>query len=471
VGLDSPVMTTSDRRLPRPRPGGGPTRDGEHDVVAVQRHTVRTLVLTQALGGIGLSAAIAVAALLAKDVSGSDALAGLAQTGQVVGAALIAALLASYMSRHGRRPGLALGYLLGGLGAAVCILAGALRLFPLLLVGTVLLGATTAANNQSRYAATDLAQPARRARDLSTVVWATTLGSVIGPNLAGPGGVVATWLHLPPRTGPFLFCTAAMLVTAGVMWLRLRPDPLVVSRLRPPSAHEGDVVEGAVQDAAVADTPSGDVVAPVDGPAPVARLGAWRLIRRSPLVLAATVGMALTHAVMVSVMVMTPIHMDHGHASLEVIGLVISVHVLGMFALSPLVGMAVDRFGSPPVIAAGGIVLLCALLLAGGSPAGSSLTLGVGLFLLGLGWSLGTVASSTLLTAATPRDRRPEVQGLSDMTTGFTAAAGGAVAGVVLGMAGFGWLNAGASVLAFGVIVVAVVAGRHTAGMSRTTLS
>jgi MFS family permease len=440
------------------------------DAVAVQRHTVRTLVATQALGGIGLSAAIAVAALLAKDVSGSEALAGLAQTTQVLGAAVIAALLASFMSRHGRRPGLTVGYLLGGLGAAVCVVSGALRLFPLLLVGTVLLGGTTAANNQSRYAATDLAQPAHRGRDLSTVVWATTLGSVIGPNLAGPGGVVATWLHLPPRTGSFVLCTAAMLVTAGVMWLRLRPDPLLVSRLQPPAAHVDDVVE---EPSPRDSPPSADLVPPLAGRPHAARLsgrvarqGAWRLIRTSPLVLAAAIGMALTHAVMVSVMVMTPIHMDHGNASLEVIGLVISVHVLGMFAFSPLVGMAVDRFGSPPVLAAGGMVLLCALLLAGGSSPGSSVTLGLGLFLLGLGWSLGTVASSTLLTAATPRARRPEVQGLADMTTGFTAAAGGAAAGVVLGVVGFGWLNAGASVLAFGVLLVALVAGRHTARAS-----
>jgi len=460
-------MGTRDGRPQRRPPAGGALpREGRHDVVAVQRHSVRTLVATQALGGVGLSSAIAVAALLALDVSGSETLAGLVQTAQVVGAAVIAAVLAAYMSRYGRRPGLALGYLLGALGAAVCVLAGALRSFPLLLAGAVLLGATTAANNQSRYAATDLAQPAHRARDLSTVVWATTIGSVIGPNLIGPGGAVATWAHLPPRTGPFLFGVVAMLIAAGVMWTRLRPDPLLVSRVQPPAAHAGDVA----QDPSPADRSPTAEAPGVGWLASAKPVGAWQLIRRSPLVLAAAVGMALTHAVMVSVMVMTPIHMDQGHASLEVIGLVISGHVLGMFAFSPVVGIMVDRLGSPPVLGAGGLVLLCALLLAGGSAPGSSVGLGVGLFLLGLGWSLGTVASSTLLTAATPRVRRPEVQGLSDMTTGFTAAAGGAVAGVVLGTAGFGWLNAGASVVALGVIAVAVVAGRHTARLSREAL-
>ena len=167
------------------------TADLAVELARAQRHTVRTLVTTQAIGGIGLSSAIAVAALLAKDVTGSESLSGFAQTAQVLGAAVSAALLAGYMARHGRRPGLTLGYLVGALGAGLCIVAGMVRSFPVLLVGAVLLGAVTAANQQSRYAATDLAVPARRGRDLSTVVWATTIGSVLGPNLTGPGGVVA----------------------------------------------------------------------------------------------------------------------------------------------------------------------------------------------------------------------------------------------------------------------------------------
>ncbi len=407
------------------------------DLVEAQRHTVRTLVVTQALGGIGLSSAIAMAALLAKDVSGSDELAGLAQTGQVLGAALVSAALAYYMARHGRRPGLTVGYLLGALGAGTCILAGVVRSFPVMLAGAVLLGAVTAANNQSRYAATDLAQPAHRGRALSTVVWATTIGSVLGPNLSGPGAAVAGWLHLPTKTGPFVFSVLTLLATAAVMAARLRPDPLILSRRSLGRDEPRDLVPRAASERS------------------------WTVIRRTPLVLAAAVGMALTHAVMVSVMVMTPIYMDHGGASLQLIGLVVSTHILGMFAFSPLVGMAVDRFGSIPVMAAGGLVLLAALVLAGLSAPGASIGLGAGLFLLGLGWSLGTVASSTLLTAATPAEHRPQVQGVVDMTTGFTAAAGGGVAGVVVGTLGYGWLSAGASVLAFGVVVVAVVAGRH----------
>ena len=409
------------------------------DLVAAQRHTVRTLVTTQAIGGLGLGAAIAVGALLAKDVTGSDGLSGLAQTAQTLGAAVVAAVLAAFMSRHGRRPGLTMGYLAGALGGGLCLTSGVVRSFPLLLVGMVLLGAVTATNLQSRYAATDLADPAHRGRDLSTVVWATTIGSVLGPNLSGPGGVVAQWLGLPELAGPFVFTIVALLAAAAVMAVLLRPDPLLLAR----SVGPHDDPAGAGTET-VPDRP-------------------WSVILHTPLVLAAALGMALSHAVMVSVMVMTPIHMDHGGASLEVIGLVISGHVLGMFAFSPLVGLMADRVGSPLVIGLGGLILLASLVLAGLSAPGATPGLGLGLFLLGLGWSFGSVGASTLLVAATPVRHRPRVQGTVDMLTGFTAAAGGAVAGVVVGTLGFGWLSAGAAVLAFGVVVVSVVAGRYAA--------
>ncbi|HEX3005824.1 MAG TPA: MFS transporter [Angustibacter sp.] len=427
---------------------GDPAVSASFEDVArrAQRRTLGTLVSTQALGGVGVSAAVSVNALLAKDVSGSESLAGLAQTSAVVGAAVVAAILARVMSRHGRRPGLTLGYLLGTAGAVLDIVAGTIRFFPLLLVGSALLGSATAANNQSRYAATDLSHPDHRGRHLSLVVWATTIGSVFGPNLAGPGGAVAGWIGVPAMTGPFIFSAVGMLLAAAVMTLRLRPDPLLLAR----SHREPVELHPAVDD-----------VPDVTGLAPAseaAAVRAWPVIRSSPRILAATAGMALSQATMVSVMVMTPIHMDHGHASLEIIGLVISVHILGMYAFSPLVGWLVDRLGSVPVLAAGGITLLASLALAGSSHPGASWTLGVGLFLLGLGWSLGAVAASTLLTAATPAEYRPQVQGTTDMIVGFTAAAGGAVAGLVVGWLGFGWLNAFAAVLAFGVVAAAQAA-------------
>lgn len=394
---------------------------------AVQRHVVRTLVGTQVLGGVGLSAGIAVGALLAEDVSGSAKFAGLGGTFQVLGAALIAIPMSRVMAAHGRRPGLVLGYALAAAGAVGLIASGVTRNFPLLLVASVLFGGATASISQSRFVAADLALPAHRARDLSIVVWATTVGSVIGPNLAGPSEPVAAALGLPVLTGPFLFSLLGLLLAIALIVLRLRPDPLVEARRR-----------------RVAD---GDDSGPAHG-------SVTRGLRVSAGIPAARLGMAtlaLGHAVMVSVMVMTPLHMAHGDAGLEVIGFVISIHILGMFAFSPLTGLAVDRFGGRAVAVLGSVVLSAATLLASTSPEGESVTLVAGLFLLGLGWSCTLVAGSTLLTAAVPAHERPGAQGASDLLMGLMAGAGGAVAGVVVDRASFEALALVA--LAFAVVI------------------
>jgi MFS family permease len=408
-----------------------------HRVQQVQRRTVRTLVVSQALGGLGISIGIAVAALLAEDVSGSEKLAGLPQTGQVLGAAIASWLLARIMGRSGRRVGLSVGYLLGSAGAALCVVAGVVRSFPLLLVAATLLGATTAANNQSRYAATDLARPDARARALSVVVWATTIGAVAGPNLTGSAGRAGRSLGLPVLTGPFLFALVGTLGAAAVIGGLLRPDPLLVAREA--ALDRGEAAHGRTS---------------------------WRRVvevaRTRPGVAAGTTALALAHAVMVAVMVMTPLHMHHGGATLEVIGVVISVHVLGMYALAPVVGWLADRLGRPLVLATGAVVLLLALLLSGTAPAGASYQIGVGLFLLGLGWSLCTVAASALLSESAPLDARTDVQGAADLVMGLTAAAAGGVAGVVVGSLGYAALNGFAALLVTGVATAAEYARRTT---------
>ncbi len=204
--------------------------DAHAETYAVQRHTLSTLVVTQVLGGLGVGSAISVNAMLAKDVSNNESMAGLAQTFAVLGTAMVTLLIAQVMDARGRRLGLSLGYVLGAAGTAISIAAGVLRTFPLLLLGALLLGSTSAANNQSRYAATDLSAPQHRGRDLSIVVWATTVGSVLGPNLSGPGKAVAAAVGLPPLTGAYLFSGVGMLAALVVMIVRLRPDPLLVAR-------------------------------------------------------------------------------------------------------------------------------------------------------------------------------------------------------------------------------------------------
>ena len=419
----------------------GGVRWPEQRIQEVQRRTLWTLVAAQGLGGLGITIGIAVAALLAEQISGSADLAGLAQTMQVLGAAIASFLLAHLMGKRGRRPGLTLGYLLGASGGGLCVLAGVIDSFATLLLGATLLGSTTAANNQSRYAATDLAKPHRRARALSLVVWATTIGAVAGPNLTGFAGGVADDIGLPRLTGPFLFGLVGMLASALVIGLFLRPDPLLVAR------------EAAL------DT----------GTPPAVLTGTkWSRVRevvRSRTQVAAGIAtLALAHAVMIAVMVMTPLHMHEGGAQLEIIGVVVSAHVLGMFAFAPVVGWAADRFGRVPVMMTGAFTLFASLALSGTSPAGASWQIGFGLFLLGLGWSLCTVAASTLLSESAPLDARTDVQGAADLVMGVVAAAAGAVAGLVMGSLGFTALNLFAALLVTGVVTATEFARRSGSG-------
>jgi MFS family permease len=404
------------------------------DVAAIQKRTLRTLVAAQAIGATGITIGIATASLLARDISGSEGQAGLAQTFQVLGAAVASFLLARLMSLRGRRIGLTTGYLLGATGAVLAVVAGVVDSMPLLLVGAVLLGATTAANSGARYAATDLAPDRHRARALSTVVWATTIGAVAGPNLSGPAGSLADRLDIPELTGPFALGSVAMLGAAVVVAVFLRPDPLLVAR----------AVAGH------------DIAAP-KGTSWGRAVGA---VRERPVLACAVGGLAGAHAAMVGVMVMTPLHMEHGGAELRVIGIVISVHVLGMFAFSPLVGLVADRAGRAIVLSAGGVVLLVSLALCARAPEGSSWQIFAGLFLLGLGWSIATVSASTMIADHAPLDARTDVQGSSDLVMNLTAAAAGGLAGVVVGEYGYPTLAVATGALALGVIAAGVLAGR-----------
>lgn len=226
-----------------------------------------------------------------------------------------------------------------------------------------------------------------------------------------------------------------LVLAAGWVWVRLRPDPLLLAQ----------------QTAGIT---------PASGPETRGR--SWgrfvAVVRDVPAVGAAVVAMACAHAAMVTVMIMTPLHMEHGGAHLDVIGFVISIHVLGMFAFSPLVGWAADRFGRSAVLVGGGLVLLVSLALCGLSPEGSSWQIFTGLFLLGLGWSCATVAASTVIADRTPIEARTDVQGTSDMAMALTAAGGGALAGVIVDALGYPALAAFAALLAGTV----VAAGRLT---------
>jgi MFS family permease len=418
------------------------------DRAAVQRRTLWVLSAGVALGGLGVTVGITVGGLLARDVAGSDAAAGLGQTASVLGAALVAVPLARVSDRRGRRVGLALGYGVAVLGALVVVVAAALPSLPLLLLGLLLFGASTSSGLQARYAAADLAAPEHRGRALSLVVWATTIGSVLGPNLAEPGNALGAALGLPDLGGAFVLSIAAFAVVVLGALLLLRPDPLLLARRL-----------------AVRTSPA--------GPPPRTRAAtALRAVWAAPGGRLGLTAVVVSHAVMVGLMVMTPVHMGPGHGSAEgttlrVIGLVISVHVAGMYLFAPVVGWLADRAGRAATVALGGVLLLLASVVAGTAPAGAAVQLGAGLFLLGLGWSCGLVAGSTLVTESVPAQLRPTAQGATDLLMGLGAAVAGVVGGPLLAVGGFGLVAAVSGVLVVPLAVVWAGARLAPAGQRR----
>ncbi|MFJ9850694.1 MFS transporter [Streptomyces sp. NPDC101150] len=420
-------------------------------VATVQRRTVRVLMSAQVVAGIGMGSMLSSGSLLVGRLTGSEAAAGLATTFITLGAALLGIPLAALSRSRGRRAGLGAGWLLGAAGSLLVLVAARLGWFPLVLVGMLLIGSATAANLQSRYAAADLAEDAHRARALSLVVWATTAGSVIGPNLSGPGEPVARALGLPEEAGTFVFSVGAFLIGWALISLLLRPDPLLLA-----AATARTAATARATPPALGRTTATSGAAPAPAASFPARLtAALRHVRAAPGARLGLVAVILGHASMVSVMTMTPIHLAHHGAELSVVGFTISLHIAGMYALSPLVGWLTDRIGRIRVILAGQVVLLCAVAVAG-TAGGSQGAVVTGLFLLGLGWSCASVAGSTLLTESTAAAHRSEVQGLADTLMNLAGAGGGALAGGIVALIGYGGLNATVVLLILPVIALAL---------------
>jgi MFS family permease len=413
---------------------GGLTEDRR---ARLQRRTVLALMLTQVVGGVGMGAMLAVGALIAQDLTGSDAWAGMATTMITLGAAVFALPLASLAARRGRRPGLALGWALGGAGGTVVIGATVMGSFVLFLAGMVLVGAGTATNLQARHAAADLSSERSRGRDLSIVVWATTVGAVVGPNLIGPSGRVAQLVGLPDLLGPALFTTAGFVLGALLTMALLRPDPLKTAT----------AAAAAAAHAAGAPSSTGGTALSVPG--------ALAVIARSPAALLAVVGIVASHTVMVAIMTMTPVHLSHHGAALTVIGLTISLHIAGMYALSPVVGWLTDRVGRVPVLLTGQAILLAAVAVAG-TAGHDEVLVATGLVLLGLGWSFGLVSGTALLAESLAAEVRPRAQGVSDLLMNLGGASAGALSGVVLASTGFGGLNLFAALFTVPVFVLAL---------------
>jgi MFS family permease len=410
-----------------------------------QRRVIRVLATAQVLGGIGTAAGAAVGALLAADLA-SESLSGLSSAASVIGSALIAIPVSRIMQRRGRRPGLLFAYLVGVAGAIVIVIGALLDLFPLALLGVVATGGGTTAGLQSRYAATDLAAPDRRGRSLAAVVWATTVGSIVGPNLASPMGSLASSIGIPRLAGPFLLTAAVYAGAALIISLLLRPDPLLTARgtLTEPAAHRA--AHRAARQHRAASSP----------PRPGLMREALGTIHGSPTAMLGLASVVIGHAVMVAIMSMTPVHLQHEGASLEIVGIIISAHITGMYIASPLVGAATDRYGRQPVMVAGGSLLLAACAFAGTATGHAHVQLGIGLSLLGLGWSCTLIAGSTLVTESVPVEERPGVQGATDLLMGIAGASAGLLSGLVVGFGSYALLSVIAACLVVPLVLRAM---------------
>ncbi|MBU3643710.1 MAG: MFS transporter, partial [Candidatus Nanopelagicaceae bacterium] len=384
----------------------------------LQRKTLKTLTAAQIGAGVGTAGTVAAGSLLVASITGSEELAGLAQTFSVLGAAALAIPLARLTSSGGRRRALSVGYAAGVVGSIFAILGGVNSNIYLMLTGSFLVGSASASAYQARFAAIDLVEEAHRAKQLSYVVWGSTVGAVTGPNLMSPAGDFAEKLNLPRLTGPYLISAFTLTFAALLIYMFLKPDPYLTALGEGKSYAAGKKhVKEALSH-----------------------------IWHKPIALFAILAIAIGHVAMVSVMVMTPVHMAHVDVSLRIIGLVISVHVIGMYAFSPIVGSFSDRVGKVKTIQIGLGILLLSCLVSGTAAADDVSRLGMGLFLLGLGWSFTLIAGSALLSSSVDSTLKTSSQGASDLVMNLAGAGGGAIAGVVISSLNYGWLCAFASI-------------------------
>jgi MFS family permease len=376
------------------------------------RRIRRALVAGQVFAGIGLGSAVSVGSLLAAHVAGGESAAGLAATMSTLGSAVAAIPLARVAMQRGRRRALTIGASVAVLGVSLVIVAGGLMSLPLVLLGLLGLGVGGAVNLQARFAVTDYSSAENRGRDLSMVVWATTIGAIIGPNLNGIGVVIGDALGMPELTGPFIFTVAAQLAAASMYWWGIGPHVPTVT-----------VTKTAATTAA-------------------------KLSRAVPFAIAV---IGLGHATMVAVMAMTPVHLVHDGATVGEASFVISLHVAGMYALSPVFGILSDKIGRVPVLILGQVVLAISLALTAFFPMDHTIVT-IGLVLLGLGWSANTVAGSALIGELSQGPKRLTIQGRSDAAM----SASGALAGVLAGPAVTALGYSGLSVASFAFVASAV---------------
>jgi MFS family permease len=402
-----------------------------------QRRTLAVLLLAQILSGAGLAAGITVAALLADQMLGSSRWSGLPTVFFTVGSAAAAVGLGRLSQRFGRRAGLSTGYLIGALGTVGVVVAAGMGNIVLFFASMIVYGAGAATNLQARYAGADLAAPSRRGRAVSIVLVATAVGAILGPNLVSTTGMVATKIGFPALAGPFMLAGLAYSAGALVLWLLLRPDPLLLARSIAAEVSSRSATPAAPSEAGA-----------VPGPR---QRWSWALASGAGI-------MILTQLIMVAIMTITPIHIEHHGHGVDVTGIVIGAHVAGMFLPSPFSGWLVDRYGYLAIAVAAGVTLLAAGLIAAWAPVDSVATLVLALVLLGVGWNLGLVSGTTLVTDAVPLESRARTQGVVDLGIALAGAGGGLSSGLIFAATSYATLTLTSGLLALLIIPIVALA-------------
>lgn len=408
-------MVPSSRYTP-PMPGPPQTL-----VDANRKRLTGVLFAASALNRTSFIAAITVTAIAAEDMLGSAQFAGVPAAVATVGVAVGTTTISDFMAQRGRRLGFVVGLSVGVVGAVIGAIAVASNSFLLLLLGLYLFGMGSGADRLSRYAAADVAGPARAAAAIALIVWAGTVGSVVGPALLGPAETAAALVNLDAAAGVYVIAALFIAASAALLWLFLRPDPLAAS----------------------------DTADPDDA-------GIKRQVRAhfsTPMGRYALLSLVVGQVVMALIMAMTPIHIRGAGAGISLVGVVISAHTLGMFAFSPITGWLAPRIGNVRVILTGQALLVISALMAMPAAGDERLLLISALFLLGLGWNLGFVAASALLTEGIHGAARLRVQGIGDSVTWSASAVAVFSSGVLLDWGSYARLN----VIGIGIVVIALL--------------
>ncbi|MED0874284.1 MFS transporter [Bacillus mobilis] len=401
----------------------------EEEQQKLYKRTLLIVSISQMFGGAGLAAGITVGALLAQQMLGTDAYAGLPAAMFTMGSAVAAFFVGKLSQKHGRRLGLAGGFIVGGLGAIGVVVAALTNSIILLLVSLLIYGAGTATNLQARYAGTDLANKKQRATAISITMVMTTFGAVAGPNLVGVMGRFAHSIGIPELAGPFILSAAAFILAGIVLFVMLRPDPLLIANMIETYKQEHTYKGQAVIEE-VTENKRGITVG--------------------------AIVMILTQVVMVAIMTMTPVHMGHHGHGLSEVGLVIGFHVGAMYLPSLVTGMLIDKIGRTTMSIAGGVILLAAGVIAAIAPSDSLILLIVALSLLGLGWNLGLISGTAQIVDATIPSTRAKTQGKIDVFIALAGASGGAMSGMVVANSSYAALSLVGGVLAFMLIPVVI---------------